>query len=252
MDNNNYNRHLFKKNVNKEKKRCEISHFGYPAAEDAHIIPMKTLSLLGFEEESIDGCNSLTLTQSLHITYELENMKPSWTLERLGEINQPFTKYKIKLLNDDLYSLEKKYIDNIYDLPYQCVGYLDLHYHICCYLYQIPTNRNISLFDKDIKMSTILQRYKSNYDITGLKRKSEKMILKKNNKRVKLDSSISIENNDEFYSALELLDMRRNKGKTEYLVKWDGFDNHGNPWKDTWVIKSNITSDLIKNFENSI
>ncbi|OCF36681.1 hypothetical protein I316_01277 [Kwoniella heveanensis BCC8398] len=54
---------------------------------------------------------------------------------------------------------------------------------------------------------------------------------------------------DNLWSAIEILDERGKPGKGEYLVKWAGVDRStGEPWEPTWEPKQNCTPALISHW----
>ncbi|XP_015789921.1 chromobox protein homolog 1 [Tetranychus urticae] len=69
-------------------------------------------------------------------------------------------------------------------------------------------------------------------------------------KKVKTSSKVKAttkKQTDKFYSVEEILGRRVFEGKVEYLLKWQGYPDSYNSWEDT----SNITSDLLYEFELS-
>jgi hypothetical protein len=51
------------------------------------------------------------------------------------------------------------------------------------------------------------------------------------------------------YEVKELIGKRRWKGKTQFLVVWDGLDKSGKPWPDSWQYKEDCTPDLVRAWE---
>ena len=61
------------------------------------------------------------------------------------------------------------------------------------------------------------------------------------------------QNINEEYSVEKVVDKRISaKGKIEYLLKWYGSDEKGNPWDNSWEPKENLEcEDLINEFEKN-
>jgi hypothetical protein len=57
------------------------------------------------------------------------------------------------------------------------------------------------------------------------------------------------EGGDDNYAVDKILAVRKVRdGSLEYLIKWEGADEHGEPWDDSWQPESDLTDDLVSDF----
>lgn len=54
------------------------------------------------------------------------------------------------------------------------------------------------------------------------------------------------------WSVSEILDHKMEQGKHYFLVRWEGTNEKGKPWDDTWEPKQNISQDLIADFWDNL
>ena len=243
-------RTIYNKNVKITNKSCFITNVTAPQAEYAHIIPLKTCVDLGYPEHAKSGHNSLTLSKNLHGTFELENNVPTFSFLRLEEKQIDTTKYKLVIFHKPNYLEEQNHDGRIFEMKSFKVNYLDLHYKICCYLYDVKPDDSISLLTYKPEFFTIFLKYKKycNELISGkITIESESEERERKRKRV-TNVDGCIDKADSQFRVTKILRQRDDL----YLIKWNGKNKNGRSWADTWEPKCNIHTDLIKEFEARI
>ena len=235
------------KNAKICNKECIITGLNPPQVDYAHIIPLNLcLELYKFngsqdaylEEAAYANGNMLPLNKNLHSTYELENFIPTWTLKRIGIKGRTRTNYKLIILKNSLILEEQQYENEIYSISNIKIPYLDLHYKICCYHYNIKDD-DISLLSYNRNMFSIFCIYKKY-------RESKPKNIELNNKKRKLiGDECCINKEDQLWVIKRILKKRCIKNKTSFLIEWDGRDKNGRKWKDSWEPEQNIPPDII-------
>jgi hypothetical protein len=243
-------RHEFTKGCLTKLKECFISKFDHPQCEFAHILPLTICSNLGFDNMAGDFNNGLNLNPCLHITFELENSIPKWTLKRVGEIELYTTQYKLITLEDGRNRAEKRYKDKIFEINSNKAPYLDLHYKIFCYHNEITPDQNITNFKGNyFKYNNFFLKYKNMIENGKkvIKRKPEDTI-DNNSSKKKCNTNGHIKG--DIWQVKKICGKKLIKGKKHYLVDWDGHDADGNEYEKTWIeSKQILNKDLIKDFE---
>ena len=250
-------RTIYNNNVKKTSKKCFITAVTSPQAENAHILPLKTCLELGYKIEAEDGNNHLQLSKNLHATFELENNIPTWTLERISEIGEKYTTYRLKILDKPYFLEEQLYKDKIFEIDSFKVPYLEIHYGLCCDIYGIDKHdkfKLINLMDETFRFLNIYKNY-SNYLKKPRKRNNETQEIKNpiSPKKIK-NKAGCIDKYDQQYLVKNIVGHKydRKKESDVYLIEWDGKDKKGKKWKNTWEPEENISSVLIEQFLKSI
>lgn len=248
----------YNNNVKKTSKKCFITAVTSPQAENAHILPLNTCLELGYKIEAEDGNNHLQLSKNLHATFELENNIPTWTLERISEIGEKYTTYRLKILAKPYFLEEQLYKNKIFEIDSFKVPYLEIHYGLCCNIYGIEKHDDFKLYnlmDEKFRFLNIYQKYVNYIEKTSRKRTIETQEIKNPiiSKKIK-NKAGCIDKLDQQYLVKNIVDHKydRIKESKMYLIQWDGKDKKGKKWKNTWEPEENINSVLIEKFLKSI
>lgn len=247
----------YNNNVKKTSKKCFITAVTSPQAENAHILPLNTCLEIGYKIEAEDGNNHLHLSKNLHATFELENNIPTWTLERISEIGERYTTYRLKILDKPYFLEEQLYKNKIFEIDSYKVPYLEIHYGLCCHIYGIKTHDNFKLYnlmDEKFRFLNIFQKYVKYIDKSSRKRTSETEEIKKPIIFKKLKNKTGcVDKDDQQYLVKKILKHKYDRINeiNIYLIEWDGKDQRGKKWKNSWEPAENINSDVIQEYLNS-